>query len=172
MNILDSRNANKLLKLLFERNFKLTNIGNLDNNNSEVKKMLITRKEIKDILGFSDLKIDKYLNLMLCRNTTDFKFIDVNKGRYWLMDKGIEFYHSGGFTVEKLRDIIKNIPANMRHILEGIVAILAIYAFINSWNGKSEISKLNKRITAIEQVINNKTKTNTPIERIINNKKE
>ena len=113
----DTRNLDKILDLMVQKYLKYE-IG----SDFLLEDISITRKEIKEKFGFTDLQVSKYLHLMYCKKTTDLKFIDTDEDGdlFRAMDKGIEFYFNGGFQKERI-DKIKDRAINYYSVIVGVI---------------------------------------------------
>ena len=150
----DIANMDKILGLMFNKNSKYEHIEDTKKYNFDPKEISITREELKNEFDFSDEQISKYLQLFFCRNTLESKFIDINKGQYWIMDKGIEFYYSGGFGFESKKKRQTKLIINITAITSIITIIGIIFTILYGSLAFRDKSELDKRITTIEEKLN------------------
>lgn len=142
-----------LLEYLFNKQSKYSILD--DPSKINFDQISVSCKELQKKFSFSDLELNKYLQIFFNRNQkNDLKFIQMDQTieKIWLLDRGLEFYFLGGFKRERKEQLTKR-HYEIAGIIFGIIASLGV--LLSIYFNVRDTKRLEKRIEKIE--LNQKT---------------
>jgi len=123
----EAKVLDSILEYFFNKNSQYEHIVEPDESTFNFSEIAATRNELKEKFNLTDKELNKYLQIMWCKNEPYMKFISRHKEYYFIMDKGIEFYYLGGFLALLRKAKRETYWKIIIAVLPIIISIIAIF---------------------------------------------